>query len=174
MNLTATFFASQVSDVLEQWIALQRAWMYLEPVFASKDIQQQLPMEAKRFAAVDRGWRKTMDATKRGPGVIKVRALAVNFDARVLDSLQVDIDGGAWSCKRSCILLDDRSLPLTCVFTLFTVVCPPPQACCSPKLLDSLTESNKLLEAVQKGLADYLETKRLAFSRSGGRLITFV
>jgi hypothetical protein len=40
-----------------------------------------------------------------------------------------------------------------------------PQACCSPKLLDSLTESNKLLEAVQKGLSDYLETKRLAFSR---------
>ena len=39
------------------------------------------------------------------------------------------------------------------------------QACCSPKLLDSLVESNKLLEGVQKGLADYLETKRLAFSR---------
>jgi hypothetical protein len=43
-----------------------------------------------------------------------------------------------------------------------------PQACCSPKLLDSLTESNKLLETVQKGLADYLETKRLAFSRLAG------
>jgi hypothetical protein len=64
----------QVSDVLEQWVALQRAWMYLEPVFASSDIQQQLPMEAKRFAAVDRGWRKTLEATRRAPGVIKVRA----------------------------------------------------------------------------------------------------
>ena len=32
----------QVSDVLEQWVALQRAWMYLEPVFASGDIQQQV------------------------------------------------------------------------------------------------------------------------------------
>lgn len=45
---------------------------------------------------------------------------------------------------------------------------PPPaslQACCSPKLLDSLTEYNGLLETVQKGLADYLETKRLAFAR---------
>lgn len=62
----------QVSDVLEQWVALQRAWMYLEPVFASKDIQQQLPAEAKRFAAVDRGWRRAMDAAKRAPGVIKV------------------------------------------------------------------------------------------------------
>jgi dynein heavy chain len=26
-------------------------------------------------------------------------------------------------------------------------------------------EANKLLESVQKGLADYLETKRLAFAR---------
>lgn len=66
-----------MSDVLEQWIALQRAWMYLEPVFASKDIQQQLPMEAKRFAAVDRGWRKTMEGTRRAPGVIKVCVLPI-------------------------------------------------------------------------------------------------
>jgi hypothetical protein len=39
--------------------------------------------------------------------------------------------------------------------------------CASQKLLDQLSEGNKLLEAVQKGLADYLETKRLAFARCG-------
>lgn len=39
------------------------------------------------------------------------------------------------------------------------------QMCGSQKLLDQLTESNKLLDSVQKGLADYLETKRLAFAR---------
>ena len=37
--------------------------------------------------------------------------------------------------------------------------------CSSKKLLEMFVESNKLLDSVQKGLADYLETKRLAFSR---------
>lgn len=37
--------------------------------------------------------------------------------------------------------------------------------CNSKKLLETFVESNKLLDSVQKGLADYLETKRLAFSR---------
>lgn len=42
---------------------------------------------------------------------------------------------------------------------------PHTQVCNSQKLLDSFIEANKLLESVQKGLADYLETKRLAFAR---------
>ncbi|KAF6265909.1 dynein heavy chain 2 [Scenedesmus sp. NREL 46B-D3] len=98
-----------VSEVLEQWIALQRTWMYLEPIFGSEDIMQQLPLEGKRFATVDRSWRKTLDAAKRSPGLLKM--------------------------------------------------------CGSQKLLNQFTESNKLLDSVQKGLADYLETKRLAFAR---------
>eukprot|EP00879_Flechtneria_rotunda_P026761 GHRR01028584.1.p1 GENE.GHRR01028584.1~~GHRR01028584.1.p1 ORF type:complete len:438 (+),score=166.84 GHRR01028584.1:818-2131(+) len=64
-----------VSEVLEQWIALQRTWMYLEPIFSSEDITQQLPLEGKRFATVDRTWRKTIDAAKRNPGVLKVNKL---------------------------------------------------------------------------------------------------
>ncbi len=36
-------------------------------------------------------------------------------------------------------------------------------------MLDQFSEANKLLESVQKGLSDYLETKRLAFARCGSR-----
>ena len=37
--------------------------------------------------------------------------------------------------------------------------------CPDNRLLDSLRECNKLLEMVQKGLSDYLDTKRNAFPR---------
>jgi hypothetical protein len=46
--------------------------MYLEPIFSSDDIMQQLPLEGKRFATVDRMWRKTTDAAKKNPLVLKV------------------------------------------------------------------------------------------------------
>jgi hypothetical protein len=101
-----------VSDVLEQWVTLQRAWMYLEPVFASKDIQQQLPMEAKRFAAVDRGWRKTMEATRRAPGVIKVRAPPAATRAPALPRCLPSRRGSHRPRELA-------ASPLTC--------CPPPQ-----------------------------------------------
>ncbi|KAL0019092.1 hypothetical protein WJX77_000912 [Trebouxia sp. C0004] len=100
---------SLVSEVIDEWLALQRAWMYLEPIFSSPDILQQLPQEGKKYSSVDRIWRKTMQAAKATPGILKM--------------------------------------------------------CGSQKLLDQLTECNKLLESVQKGLSDYLETKRLAFAR---------
>ena len=37
--------------------------------------------------------------------------------------------------------------------------------CADQRILERFKEGNKLLELVQKGLADYLETKRAGFSR---------
>ncbi|XP_059176982.1 dynein axonemal heavy chain 1-like [Physella acuta] len=96
-------------DVLDEWLNCQRAWLYLEPIFSSDDINRQLPVESKRYQTMERIWRQIMKTAKENPQVISL--------------------------------------------------CP------DNRLLDNLRECNKLLEQVQKGLSEYLETKRNAFPR---------
>ena len=54
-------------NLVDEWIAMQRVWMYLEPIFGSEDIMRQLPTEARRFNDVDKLWRSTMKATEEDP-----------------------------------------------------------------------------------------------------------
>ncbi|XP_022353638.1 dynein heavy chain 1, axonemal [Enhydra lutris kenyoni] len=96
-------------EVLEEWLNCQRAWLYLEPIFSSEDINRQLPVESKRYQTMERIWRKIMKNAYENREVISV--------------------------------------------------------CSDQRLLESLRDCNKLLDVVQKGLSDYLETKRGAFPR---------
>uniref|UniRef100_A0A8D3C1H3 Dynein, axonemal, heavy chain 1 n=1 Tax=Scophthalmus maximus TaxID=52904 RepID=A0A8D3C1H3_SCOMX len=95
-------------DVLEEWLTCQRSWLYLEPIFSSDDITQQLPVEGKRYQQMDQTWKRIMLSAFNNP---KVR------------------------------------------------LCP------DARLLDKLQQCNTLLEQVQKGLSEYLETKRSSFPR---------
>lgn len=61
MYLTV-FITSCCQDVLEEWLACQRSWLYLEPIFSSDDINSQLPLEGKRYQTMERTWRKVMKA----------------------------------------------------------------------------------------------------------------
>lgn len=62
---------SLVSEVLEEWMAIQRKWIYLEAVFVgSDDIRHQLPEEAKRFDRIDKRFIKLMGETARNTSVI--------------------------------------------------------------------------------------------------------
>ncbi|KAG1667277.1 hypothetical protein FOA52_012566 [Chlamydomonas sp. UWO 241] len=96
-------------EILDQWLKCQQGWLYLEPIFGSDDIMQQMPNEGRKFKAVDGTWRRTMEKMAQNPEVLIV--------------------------------------------------------CSDDELLKSLVEANKLLDQVQKGLNEYLETKRLAFPR---------
>ncbi|RHY24853.1 hypothetical protein DYB25_001221 [Aphanomyces astaci] len=59
-----------VSEVLEEWLAVQRSWLYLQPIFESPDINKQLPLEGKRFASVDKNWRQTLSSGKTKPRAV--------------------------------------------------------------------------------------------------------
>ena len=100
---------STIQEVLDQWLKMQSGWLYLEPIFGSDDIMQQMPTEGRKFRTVDSTWRKTMAKLE-----LTSEVLTVGSDEELLGSLQ---------------------------------------------------KCNELLDEVNKGLSDYLETKRLAFPR---------
>ncbi|KAG2469298.1 DYH7 protein, partial [Polypterus senegalus] len=49
-----------MQDVLDVWLRVQMGWLYLEPIFSSEDIRNQIPIEGKLFEAVDFIWRQIM------------------------------------------------------------------------------------------------------------------
>ena len=61
-----------LQSLIDEWMATQRAWLYLHPVFGSEDIMQQLPQESRKFALVDSFWMKTMDETNVVPSVMEI------------------------------------------------------------------------------------------------------
>jgi dynein heavy chain len=68
-------------DVVEEWLACQRAWLYLEPIFNSEDIARQLPTESKRYQNMDRLWRKTMEGATKTPEVRKTSCCCFFFQS---------------------------------------------------------------------------------------------
>lgn len=59
-----------VSETLDAWVKVQRAWMYLQPIFDSPDILKQLPTEGKKFKIVDRKWRHVLGSTHINPNAL--------------------------------------------------------------------------------------------------------
>lgn len=42
--------------ILDSWLKVQAAWLYLEPIFGSEDIRSQIPREGGMFVEVDTNW----------------------------------------------------------------------------------------------------------------------
>ena len=45
---------------IEEWIALQKSWMYLENIFKSAEVKKALPAESTMFDAVDKFFKQFM------------------------------------------------------------------------------------------------------------------
>ncbi|KAL7306450.1 hypothetical protein TKK_0001865 [Trichogramma kaykai] len=57
----------RIQMTLDEWIKVQVQWMYLLPIFSSKDIVAQLPEEGIMFGEVDGTFRKAMQSVAREP-----------------------------------------------------------------------------------------------------------
>ena len=67
------------TDTLELWVKVQMMWTSLESVFMGGDIAKQMPLEAKKFAKIDKDWIKIMTKPRPSAGrraVLRQRAAA--------------------------------------------------------------------------------------------------
>jgi dynein heavy chain len=87
-----------IMDTIDQWMIVQRKWMYLESIFGNDDIKQQLPEEAKKFGKTDISFQKIMASTNGNPIVLNACVKADSgqrFDD--LKSISLELD----KCQKS-------------------------------------------------------------------------
>uniref|UniRef100_A0A8B9Q220 Dynein axonemal heavy chain 12 n=1 Tax=Apteryx owenii TaxID=8824 RepID=A0A8B9Q220_APTOW len=65
----------QIQEIIDEWLKVQAQWLYLEPVFSSEDIMQQMPEEGRLFQTVDRYWRDIMKYCAKDPKVLVATSL---------------------------------------------------------------------------------------------------
>ena len=99
----------RTQDNLDLWLKVQSAWMYLEPVFSSDDIINQMPREGGKFKQANIAWHNLMCKIHDNPAALTV--------------IQIE------------------------------------------ELGETLKSAMEKLEEVQKGLNNYLESKRSLFPR---------
>jgi dynein heavy chain len=60
-----------MQDILEEWATFQKNWMYLENIFAAKDIKRQIAYEAQMFDSVDKFFKNLMKKTNVNSNALK-------------------------------------------------------------------------------------------------------
>ena len=82
-----------MQDIIDIWLKVQAAWLYLEPIFSSEDIMAQMPEEGRRFRTVDMQWKKCMATTVADPLVLNATG-----QPNLFENLKKYLRPSSWPC----------------------------------------------------------------------------
>jgi dynein heavy chain len=79
-----------IQDSMDEWLKCQSTWLYLEPIFSSEDIMNQMPEEGRKFRLVDVEWRRLMKEVMKDPRVLQVTEIVGLYDGLVKNNAFLD------------------------------------------------------------------------------------
>ncbi|CAM6109105.1 unnamed protein product [Calypogeia fissa] len=86
-----------MKKIIDEWLKCQIQWTYLEAIFTSEDIMQQMPTEGRRFRQVDTVWRGIMKKVAMNPDALSAASdeetyLELQQNNKDLDVIQAGLN----------------------------------------------------------------------------------
>uniref|UniRef100_A0A8C7T912 Dynein axonemal heavy chain 12 n=1 Tax=Oncorhynchus mykiss TaxID=8022 RepID=A0A8C7T912_ONCMY len=102
----------RIQETIDEWLKVQAQWLYLEPIFSSEDIMQQMPEEGRLFQTVDKHWKEVMRHSTSLPGLLERLQDSNNLLDKIMKGLNAYLEKKRLFFPRFFFLSNDEMLEI--------------------------------------------------------------